>query len=50
MAGARTPNELTVEELLRLIRDAGFRPIQRDSVYEVLRSWEPVADAALPSA
>src|SRR5262249_60512312 len=33
MAGAATPNELTVEELLLLIREAGFQPLQRDSLY-----------------
>jgi aminodeoxyfutalosine synthase len=46
MAGARTPVGLTVPELLRLIRDAGRVPIQRDSVYNAVRTFEdpvPVA-------
>lgn len=40
MAGARTPVGLTVSELLRLIRDAGRQPIQRDSYYHALRTFE----------
>ena len=46
MAGAKTPVGLTVAELLRLIRDAGRVPIQRDSVYQVVRTFaDPVAVA-----
>ena len=40
MAGAATPNELTADELLRLIREAGFQPVQRDSVYNTVHRWE----------
>ena len=40
MAGAATPNELTVDELLRLIREAGFQPVQRDSLYNTVRRWD----------
>lgn len=38
MAGADTPQEVTEEELRRLIREAGRRPVRRDSLYnEVCR-------------
>lgn len=43
MAGAKTPVGLTMEELLRLIRDAGREPIQRDSVYRTIRRFEAPA-------
>jgi aminodeoxyfutalosine synthase len=46
MAGARTPVGLTVAELLRLIRDAGRTPVQRDSVYNVIRTFEDAAAVA----
>jgi len=36
MAGARTPEALTVAELRRLIRAAGREPVERDSLYRVL--------------
>ena len=45
MAGARTPVGLTMEELLRLIRDAGREPVQRDSLYNVLQRFEAPAVA-----
>jgi aminodeoxyfutalosine synthase len=38
-AGARTPQALTEEELVRLIREAGRRPAERDSLYSILREW-----------
>jgi aminodeoxyfutalosine synthase len=40
MAGARTPNELTMDELVRLIREAGRVPVQRDSVYNTIRQFD----------
>jgi aminodeoxyfutalosine synthase len=38
-AGARTPHALTVHELVRLIREAGRRPVERDTVFNVVREW-----------
>ncbi|MDT0417991.1 aminofutalosine synthase MqnE [Streptomyces sp. DSM 41982] len=35
-----TPNKLTREDLLDLIRDAGFRPVERNTRYEILREYE----------
>jgi aminodeoxyfutalosine synthase len=43
MAGAKTPVGLTVPELLRLIREAGRRPIQRDSVYGIIQHFDEPA-------
>jgi aminodeoxyfutalosine synthase len=45
MAGARTPVGLTVEQLLRLVRDAGCEPVLRDSVYNVLQRFDAAAVA-----
>ncbi|MCX7625690.1 MAG: aminofutalosine synthase MqnE [Candidatus Sumerlaeaceae bacterium] len=38
-AGAKTPQGLSVEQLVHLIRGAGRRPAERDSHYRVLREW-----------
>jgi len=43
MAGAKTPHGLTVDELCRLVRDAGREPVQRDSVYNVLHRFDAPA-------
>jgi aminodeoxyfutalosine synthase len=45
MAGAKTPVGLTVEQLLRLVRDAGCEPVQRDSIYNVLQRFDAAAVA-----
>lgn len=37
--GFGTPDELTREDLLDLIRDAGFRPVERNTRYEVIREY-----------
>jgi aminodeoxyfutalosine synthase len=37
--GFGTPNQLTREELVELIRDAGFRPVERNTRYECLRTY-----------
>ena len=39
MAGARTAECLSVAELLELIRGAGCRPVERDTVYNVLKEY-----------
>ena len=43
MAGAKTPPGLTMDELIRLIRDAGREPAQRDSLYNVLQRFDAPA-------
>ena len=43
MAGAKTPVGLTMNQLMRLIRDAGRIPVQRDSLYAELARFDAVA-------
>ena len=43
MAGAKTPVGLTIDELQRLIREAGRVPVQRDSLYNELRRFDAAA-------
>jgi aminodeoxyfutalosine synthase len=38
-AGASTPQGLTWQEIIRLIRDAGKRPVERDALYREIREW-----------
>jgi aminodeoxyfutalosine synthase len=38
-AGASTPQVMTVHERVRLIREAGRRPVERDTVFNVVREW-----------
>jgi len=37
MAGSRTPSALSTQEIEELIRDAGREPIERDTLYNVVR-------------
>ncbi|MCP3977721.1 MAG: aminofutalosine synthase MqnE [bacterium] len=39
MAGAKTPAGLSMDALLRLIREAGRDPVQRDSLYNELQTF-----------
>ncbi len=39
-----TPNKLTRDDILDLIRDAGFRPVERNTRYETIREY-PGPDA-----
>lgn len=39
MAGGETGGEMADSELIRLIRDAGRQPVQRDTLYNVLREY-----------
>jgi aminodeoxyfutalosine synthase len=46
-AGAHTAQGLALDDLLTLIRGAGRIPVERDSLYHVLRTFEaPAAEAA----
>jgi aminodeoxyfutalosine synthase len=49
MAGAKTPQEQTVETLEHVIREAGREPMQRDSYYRHLPKKRPAA-ATVPPA
>jgi aminodeoxyfutalosine synthase len=46
MAGAQTPAGLARAQLLRIIRDAGKIPVERDALYTVLRVWDREGVAA----
>jgi len=39
MAGAETEQAMSREQLLRLIREAGRTPIERDTLYNVINSY-----------
>ncbi|MBI4542605.1 MAG: aminofutalosine synthase MqnE [Gemmatimonadetes bacterium] len=39
-AGARTPMELAYDEIVALIRGAGKTPVERDSLYQPVRSFD----------
>ncbi|MDH7479289.1 MAG: aminofutalosine synthase MqnE, partial [Syntrophomonadaceae bacterium] len=39
-AGARTGEGISKEELIGLILKAGYRPVERDTVYNILRIYE----------
>jgi aminodeoxyfutalosine synthase len=47
MAGARTPEAMTTREISRLIVAAGRQPVQRDTLYNVIRSND-VSEPAAP--
>jgi aminodeoxyfutalosine synthase len=49
MAGARTPQEQTVEALEHVIREAGREPVQRDSYYRHLPKKRPAAPTVPPA-
>ncbi len=38
-AGAHTPQGLTFQEIIRIVKDAGKRPVERDAHYRELRAW-----------
>ena len=38
-AGAHTPQSMTFSDIIRLIKDAGKRPVERDALYQELREW-----------
>ncbi len=45
-AGAHTAQGMTLDELVKLIRGARREPAERDSFYNILRVFEPAAQAA----
>ena len=38
-AGAKSANGMKLEEFIHLIKDSGFIPVERDSLYNELREW-----------
>jgi aminodeoxyfutalosine synthase len=45
MAGAKTQQETQQDKLVTLIQGAGRIPVERDTVYNELRRWEPQSPA-----
>ena len=45
MAGAKTQQETQQDTLVTLIQGAGRIPVERDTVYNELRRWEPQSPA-----
>ena len=48
-AGAHTAQSMTLDDILGLIRGAGKQPVERDSFYQVVRTFDethPIVDAA----
>ncbi|MEO5580426.1 MAG: aminofutalosine synthase MqnE [Gemmatimonadaceae bacterium] len=45
-AGAHTPQSMSLDDILKLIRDAGKTPAERDSFYNILRTFPRVEAAA----
>jgi len=43
--GATTPQAMTLEDLLKLIREAGKIPAERDSFYNILRRFDEAGTA-----
>jgi aminodeoxyfutalosine synthase len=39
MAQAESPAGLAREQILRMIRDAGKTPVERDALYNVVKVW-----------
>jgi aminodeoxyfutalosine synthase len=40
MAGAKSPQLQTEAEMLKVIREAGRVPVQRNTFYEPIKTWE----------
>jgi aminodeoxyfutalosine synthase len=38
-AGADSPDEVSAQYLADVIREAGRRPVERDTLYNVVREW-----------
>jgi aminodeoxyfutalosine synthase len=49
-AGATTPEALSLDQLLKLIRGAKREPVERDSLYHVIRTFDGAAHAASAEA
>ena len=49
-AGAKTEQAMSLEQLLKLIRGAGRVPVERDSLYRVIRTFDEPAPASAEAA
>lgn len=50
MAGARTPQYTELQQLLRMIWEAGRIPVERNTLYEAIREYPPEPDPELVAA
>lgn len=48
MAGAKSPQLQTEAEMIKAIREAGRTPVQRNTFYEAIKTWDESVPAALP--
>ena len=50
MAGATSPQLQTEMEMVKAVREAGRTPVQRNTVYEPIKTWDaaPAANEAEP--
>jgi aminodeoxyfutalosine synthase len=48
MAGAKSPQLQTEAEMIKAIREAGRTPVQRDTFYQPIKTWE--APLSAPSS
>jgi aminodeoxyfutalosine synthase len=49
MAGAGSPQQQTEATMVQAIREAGFTPVQRDTFYNPIKTWEPHSSPAAPT-
>jgi aminodeoxyfutalosine synthase len=49
-AGAHTAQAMTLDQILRLIRGARKIPVERDSFYQIVRTFEDVDHATVEAA
>jgi aminodeoxyfutalosine synthase len=49
-AGAHTAQRMTLDQILRLIRGAKRVPVERDSFYNVIRTFDDVPSPTGPSS
>ena len=46
--GATTPQAMTLDDILKLIREAGKVPAERDSFYRIIRTFDGMGDSHVP--
>src|ERR1051325_4421881 len=50
MAGSSVPQPQTEAAMLKAIREAGRLPVQRNTFYEPIKTWDPAAAADTPDS
>ena len=49
MAGAKSPQLQTEAEMVKAIREVGRIPVQRNTFYEPVKEWPPLASSSVPA-